>query len=78
MYIIENGVAYLIDNKNAYEIGFDISKKMIINKEKSIKYVGQPIYTYDEILKKLNINYNINAKISEITNKQDIKSAVLS
>lgn len=57
MYIIENGKPYLIENNMAYNIIFGAEGKTSVNKDDSIEYTNQQTYTYDEIVRKFNINF---------------------
>lgn len=76
MYIIENGSAYLIDGNKAYKIKFDLNKNMTFDKENAIDVEGHQKYTYDEVLKKLNIEYNIEIKKQELTDKANESIAI--
>lgn len=76
MYIIENGSAYLIDGNKAYKVKFDLNKSMTFDKENAIDVEGHQKYTYDEVLKKLNIDYNIILKRQELVNKVNESSTV--
>ena len=72
MYIIEDGKAYLVDGEVGYQINFDTTGKMLIEKEKTIEVVGKITYSYDEIYAKLNIAY----MIEEAKKKNALKGIV--
>lgn len=55
-YIIENGKAYLVVGKEAYRVSFDKNGKMIANEKEIINVKGKNKYTYDELIRKFNVN----------------------
>ncbi len=59
MYIIEQGKAYQINGNVAYQVLFDCNGSMKIDKEKEIEIEGKERYSFDEVYKKLNIDYLI-------------------
>lgn len=59
MYLIEEGKAYFVKGDKAYEVSFDLDKKMKIDEEKSIDVKNQPKYSYDVMYRKLNVDYMV-------------------
>lgn len=59
MYIIEDGKAYQINGEVAYQVKFDGEGKMTVDKEKEIDAKDKQKYSYDEMYRKLNIEYAI-------------------
>ncbi len=59
MYIIEQGKAYQIDGDVAYQIKFGCDGSMSIDKENEIEVENKPKYTYEEMYRKLNVEYMI-------------------
>ena len=66
-YIIEKGNAYSIKGDKAYKVEFALDGSMkISDKEKdAIDVKGKAKYTYDEVLKKLNVKYMIQKALEE-------------
>ena len=72
MYIIEDGKAYLVDGEVGYQINFDTTGKMLVEKDKTIEVAGKNTFTYNEIYAKLNIAY----MIDEAKKKSALKGLV--
>lgn len=69
-YIIENGEGYQVEGKKAYKVSFDLDRKMIINDKEKIDVEGKKTYSYNELVKKLNVDY-FNSKEKENLSKDD-------
>ena len=66
MYIIENGKGYSINGDKAYKIIFDLDGGMKVDEEDFIEVENQKQISYEEMFKKLNIQYMIEqAKIKK-------------
>ena len=59
MYIIEQGKAYQIEGDVAYQIKFDCNGSMSIDKENEIEVENKTKYSYEEMYRKLNVEYMI-------------------
>ena len=57
MYIIEQGKAYKIDGEVAYKVKFDSKGIMNVDKEDEIKVEDKRKYTYEEMYRKLNVQF---------------------
>ncbi len=57
MYLIENGKGYLIKEDKAYKVTFGLEGKMKVDENDFIEVVNQPKYNYDELTRKLNVEY---------------------
>lgn len=66
-FIIKDGEAYLIQGDSAVKVEFDLEKKMNLSKDKKdkIDVEDETKYTYDEVLRKLNVNYKIEKALEE-------------
>ena len=73
-FLIFNGNAYLIDGKVAKKVIFSIDGEMqISNEENDIIEVNGSKYTYDEVMRKLNIRYMVaQAKVQVETEPEKI------
>lgn len=69
MYIIENGCAYLIRGEEAFRVKFDADANITITEE-AISPLGHIVYTYDEMMRKLNVKYIISMKKQELVGKK--------
>lgn len=65
-FLIHNGIAYLIDGKVAKKATFSVDGALQISEteEKNIEIKGQK-YTYDEVMKKLNVRYMVASQVEE-------------
>lgn len=59
MYLIENGKGYSINGDKAYKVTFGVEGKMKVDENDFIEVENQPKYTYDELIRKLNVAYMI-------------------
>lgn len=59
MYLIENGKGYSINGDKAYKVTFGVEGKMKVDENDFIEVENQPKYTYDELIRKLNVAYII-------------------
>lgn len=57
MYLIENGKGYSIKDDKAYKVTFGTEGKMKVDENDFIEVENQPKYTYDELIRKLNVAY---------------------
>lgn len=74
MFIIENNDAYIIDGNCAKLVQFTIDKEMEISDKDILEDIeGKQKYTYDEVLRKLNVDYNIEQTLLEEEKNADVK-----
>lgn len=59
MYLIVNGKGYSIKDDKAYKVTFGVEGKMKVDENDFIEVENQPKYTYDELIRKLNVAYMI-------------------
>lgn len=59
MYLIVNGKGYSIKDDKAYKVTFGTEGKMKVDENDFIEVENQPKYTYDELIRKLNVAYMI-------------------
>lgn len=59
MYLIVNGKGYSINGDKAYKVTFGTEGKMKVDENDFIEVENQPKYTYDELIRKLNVAYMI-------------------
>ena len=59
MYLIVNGKGYSINGDKAYKVTFGTEGKMKVDENDFIEVESQPKFTYDELIKKLNVAYMI-------------------
>jgi hypothetical protein len=59
MYLIVNGKGYSINGDKAYKVTFGTEGKMKVDENDFIEVGNQPKYTYDELIRKLNVAYMI-------------------
>lgn len=59
MYLIVNGKGYSINGDKAYKVTFGTEGKMKVDENDFIEVENQPRYTYDELIRKLNVAYMI-------------------
>jgi hypothetical protein len=57
MYLIVNGKGYSIKDDKAYKVTFGTEGKMKVDENDFIEVENQPKYTYDELIRKLNVAY---------------------
>ena len=66
-YIIKDGNAYIIKGDKAHKVEFALDRSMKISTEKEdiIDVKGEKRYTYDQVLRKLNVEYMIAKALEE-------------
>lgn len=72
MFIIEDNVPYLIEGENAYKVSFGENGQTKVDKENFVNVKDQHRYTYDETIRKFNVNYLIARKKKEIKDNKEI------
>lgn len=70
MYIIEEGRPYIVKGKKAYGVSFGDNGKMVINEEE-IEVSGQKTFSYDEIIRKFNVEYMVQQRKKELEKMAD-------
>lgn len=71
MYIIEEGRPYIIKGKEAYGISFGDNGKMVINEKEKIEVSNQKTFSYDEIIRKFNVEYMVQQRKKELEKMAD-------
>ena len=59
MYIIEEGKPYIVKGDKAYGISFGDNGKIVVNEEQEIELSNQKTFSYDEIIRKFNVEYMV-------------------
>lgn len=54
MFAIDSGYAYLVDGDTGYKVSFDVFGQVNISSGDTISITNQELYTYDEMVKKVN------------------------
>jgi len=69
MYTIVNGYAYCIKGNIGYKISVDAFGNTNLSSEDTIEITNQPIYTYDEMNRKLNLKKQADELRKELLNE---------
>lgn len=66
MYIIEEGTPYIVKGDKAYGISFGDNGKTVINEKEEIEYSNQKKFSYDEIVRKFNVEHMIQQRKAQL------------
>lgn len=72
MFIIDDYTPYLVRDTKAYKVSFGENGQIKVSDTENIDVKDKPLYTYDEIRRKFNVDYLIEMKKKELTEDKKI------